>query len=115
MGEVYLKQYTDIVTVLSEYTDKTAKVCTFTKFDQNFGLCKTGAGSGQHLTKNPTAGDHYFVIGSGKNYKGEDTQLVLQSWSEKPAVLEFSSYTAKTPPVTLIEVPDPEDDDGGWT
>ncbi len=135
MVEVYLKQHATAVTVLSEYSDKTAKVCTFTKFDQSVGLCKTGLGSGQHLTKvimktkmfdfsslistlskikNPTSGEHYYVIGSGKNYRGDNTQLVLQWLSEKPTVLELSSYTAKTPEVTLIEVPDPEDNEGGW-
>ena len=86
--EVYLKQFANVVTILSEYTDKTAKVCTFTKFGRNVGLCKTGFGSGKHLTKvifkikmndfaglisvlskikNQTSGDHYYVIGHGNN------------------------------------------------
>ena len=135
MGEVYLKQYANVVTVLSEYSDKTAKVCTFTKFGQNVGLCKTGFGSGQHLTKvifkikmhdfaalisvlskikNQTSGDHFYIVGCGKNYKGNNTQLVLQSWPEKPNVLELSSYTSADLPQTVIEVPGPEDEEGNW-
>ncbi len=133
--EVYLKQFANVVTILSEYTDKTAKVCTFTKFGQNVGLCKTGFGSGKHLTKvifkikmndfaglisvlskikNQTSGGHYYVIGHGKNYKGNDTQLVLQSWPEKRTVLELSSYTSVDVPQTTIEVPGPEDEGGDW-
>ncbi len=135
MGEVYLKQYHNVVTVLSTYSDKTAKICTFTKFNQNVGLCKTGFGSGQHLTKvifrikmcdfaglisvlskikNQTSGDHYHIVGSGKNYKGNNTQLVLQSWPKKPNVLELSSYTAEDLPQVVIEVPGPEDEEGDW-
>jgi hypothetical protein len=62
--------------------------------------------------KNQTSGDHYYVVGIGKNYKGNNTQLVLQSWTEKPSVLELSWYTAEDPPQTPIEVPNPEDDEG---
>ncbi len=133
--ELYLKQHINVVTMLSEYSDKTAKVCTFTKFGKNVGLCKTGFGSGKHLTKtifkikmndfsslisilskmtDQTSGRHYYVIGYGKNYKGNDTMLVLQSWSENKTVLELASYTAIDAPQTEIDVPDPEDEEGGW-
>ncbi len=135
MEEVYLKQYINATTVLCEYSDKTAKICTFTKFGQNVGLCKTGYGSGQHLTKvifklkmsdfavlisvlskvrNQTSGEHYYIVTTGKNYKGNNTQLVLQSWADKLSVLELAWYTAEETH-TPINVPDPEDDEGEWT
>jgi hypothetical protein len=64
--------------------------------------------------KNHTSGDHYHIVSVGKNYKGNETQLVLQSWVEKPSVLELSWYTAEDLPQTPTEVPKPEDDEGDW-
>ena len=129
--EVFVKQNAQLVTKLVKYTDYTVKAATFQKYGKGVYLCVGRPTSkqvkqllvkmvlrismeelGELINVLPNirnVGDkHFHIIGTGKNWKKEDTRLVLQS--SEYGGLELARFHVVNEIPDVVEVVDEDED-----
>ena len=129
--EVFVKQNAQLVTKLVKYTDYTVIAATFQKYGKGVYLCVGRPTSKQVkqllvkmilrisvdelgelinvLSNIRNVGDkHFHIIGTGKNWKKEDTRLALQS--SEYGGLELARFHVVNKIPDVVEVVDEDED-----